>query len=230
MKVFIIIKDQSERIERKNFQDLGDLPLWQHLIYELQGHDVYIDTDSEDVIKKCQEFDWVTAYPREQKFIDFETSNKKNLSPALLMIENFLDIYVEDEDEIIVTTHVTSPFLKAATIEKAARILEKESKYDSVHSVTTHHEFSWLGEDMKPINFKPNVVQKTQDLPAITMSNGGFFIFRKSLFMKEKNRIGKSPYYYTLDTPEDIEIDNMNDLRLARLVEAGMLTEQGLWK
>ena len=44
MKVFIIIKDQSERIERKNFQDLGDLPLWQHLIYELQGHDVYIDT------------------------------------------------------------------------------------------------------------------------------------------------------------------------------------------
>ena len=48
--------------------------------------------------------------------------------------------------------------------------------------------------------------------------------------MKEKNRIGKSPYYYTLDTPEDIEIDNMNDLRLARLVEAGMLTEEGLWK
>jgi len=223
MKVFIIIKDQSERIYRKNFQPLGELPLWQHLIYELQGHDVYIDTDSTTVIEDCKGFDWVTAYPRAQKFIDFENDNESNLSPALMMIDNFLNLHVKDDNEIIVTTHVTSPFLKVDTILNAVKVLET-TKHDSVHSVTKHQEFSWLGKDMTPINFRPDVVQKTQDLPTITMSNGGFFIFRKKLFKEVNNRIGISPYYYTLNTPENIEIDNIGDLELARLVE------KGLWK
>ena len=56
----------------------------------------------------------------------------------------------------------------------------------------------------------------------ITMSNGGFFIFRKKLFKQINNRIGKSPYYYTLNIPENIEIDNSDDLELARLVEKGL--------
>jgi|15BtaG_2_1085339.scaffolds.fasta_scaffold00220_15 N-acylneuraminate cytidylyltransferase len=222
MKFFIIIKEQSERIDKKNFQLLGNRPLWQHLIFELRDHDVYIDTDSETVIEDCKGFDWVSAYPRKQKFIDFEDSNINNLSPALMMIDNFLDQHVEDDNEIIITTHVTSPFLKINTILDAVKILEQDDMYDSVHSVTKHHEFSWLGDTMEPINFKPNVIQKTQDLPVITMSNGGFFIFKKKLFKEMNNRIGKMPYYYTLNTPEDIEIDNSNDLKLARLVKRGL--------
>ena len=222
MKFFIIIKEHSERIPIKNFQLLDNRPLWQHLVLELKGHDVYIDTDSKDVIEDCKEFDWVTAYPRKQKFIDFEDSDVNKLSPALMMIDNFLDTYVNDDNEIIITTHVTSPFLKIDTILDAVKILEQDDTYDSIHSVTKHYEFSWLGNDMDPINFKPDVVQKTQDLPVITMSNGGFFIFKKSLFKDLNNRIGKMPYYYTLNTPENIEIDNWNDLKLAKLVKRGL--------
>jgi len=221
MKFFIIIKEQSERITKKNFQLLGDHPLWQHLIFELKGHDVYIDTDSEVIIQDCKQYDWVSAYPRKQKFIDFENLNVNKLSPALMMIDNFLNTYVDNDDEIIITTHVTSPFLKINTILDAVKILE-QGEYDSIHSVTKHHEFSWLGDAMEPINFKPDVVQKTQDLPVITMSNGGFFIFKKKLFKKMNNRIGKNPYYYTLNTPEDIEIDNWEDLKLAKLVKKGL--------
>lgn len=221
MKFFIIIKEESERIPKKNFQLLGDYPLWQHLVLELKNHNVYIDTDSKDVIETCKDFDWVTAYPRKQKFIDFENSNINKLSPALMMIDNFLDTCVDNDNEIIITTHVTSPFLKIDTILDAVNILE-QGEYDSIHSVTKHHEFSWLGNMMEPINFKPDVVQKTQDLPVITMSNGGFFIFKKKLFKEMNNRIGKNPYYYTLNTPEDIEIDNWEDLKLAKLVKKGL--------
>ena len=137
-------------------------------------------------------------------------------------MQKFIKKSVENEDEIVVTTHVTSPFLKSSTILDAVSILKEDDKYDSIHSVTKHYEFSWLGDDMEPINFQPSVVQKTQDLPVITMSNGGFFIFRKKLFKQINNRIGKSPYYYTLNIPENIEIDNSDDLELARLVEKGL--------
>lgn len=221
MKIFIIIKQHSERVSGKNFRLLGDMDLWKHLVYELKDHKVYIDTDSSEVLEECSKLSWVSAYPRKQSFIDFENDDSSNLSPALLMIDNFLDTYVDDDNEIIVTTHVTSPFLKIDTILDAVRLLE-ESDYDSVHSVTKHNEFSWLGDDMSPINFNPDVVQKTQDLPVITMSNGGFFIFRKKLFKQINNRIGNKPYYYTLHTPEDIEIDDMNDFKLAELVDKGL--------
>lgn len=221
MKIFVIIKQNSQRVHRKNFRLLGGIPLWMHLIDELKDHDVFIDTDSPEIIKGCVDMSWVTAYPREQRFIDYEEYNELNLSPALMMIDNFLDNYVEDENEIIVTTHVTSPFLKSSTILDAVKILE-ETSYDSVHSVTRHHEFSWLEPAMKPINFNPKVIQRTQDLPAIVMSNGAFSVFRKNMFKNLNNRIGENPYYYPLSTPESIEIDTMDDFNLASIVRRGL--------
>ena len=47
MKFFIIIKEHSERVTSKNFLDLGGKPLYKHLLDELKGEDVFIDTDSE---------------------------------------------------------------------------------------------------------------------------------------------------------------------------------------
>jgi len=179
MKVFIIIKEKSERIPNKNFQLIGNLPLWKHLIYELKEWDVYIDTDSPKIIEECKDLNWVTAYPRKQKFIDFENLDKSKLSPALMMIDNFMDTYVHDNNEIIITTHVTSPFLKSTTLKNAIKKLNEG--YDSILSVTKHHEFSWLEQigDMTPINFNPNIIQKTQDLSPVIMSKGAFFIFKK---------------------------------------------------
>lgn len=217
MKFFIIIKEHSERVIGKNFIKIGGIPLWKHLIYELKGKEVYIDTDSSKIIKECKNLDWVTAYPRKQEFIDYELDSNKNLSPVLMMINNFLDTYVKDDNEIIVTPHVTSPFLKQKTIEEAITKLHKG--YDSVHSVTKHQEFSYYRGN--PINFNKDIVQKTQDLEPIIMSNGAFFIFRKKTFKENNNRIGKNPYFYSLPPIEDIEIDNNNDLKLAKIIYKG---------
>jgi len=217
MKYFLIIKEHSERIKGKNFIDLGGRPLWKHLVYELEGEDVYIDTDSPQIIEECKNLSWVTAYPRKQDFIEYENNDKSCLSPVLMMINNFIDTYVKDDKEIIVTPHVTSPFLKKETIENASTKLQEG--YDSVHSVTSHQEFSYY--QGKPINFDLDVVQKTQDLEPIVMSNGAFFIFTKKIFKENNNRIGKKPYFYVLPPIEDVEIDNNNDLKLAKIIYKG---------
>jgi len=219
MKFFIIIKKKSQRIKKKNFVKLGGIELWRHLILELKGKKVFVDTDSKKVISDCKrKFPWVVAYPRKKIFIDFE--EKKNISPVLLMIDNFLNNFVKDKNEIVVCTHVTSPFLKLKTIKKA---IQKLKKHDSVTSVTKHQEFSWMlkgGRNKKilPINFNPKVVSKTQNLKPVYMSNGSFFIFKKKTFKKYNNRIGKKPFYYELKFPESIEIDNKEDLNLARKI------------
>ena len=61
-------------------------------------------------------------------------------------------------------------------------------------------------------------MSKTQNLDPVYMSNGSFFIFRKKTFKKYNNRIGKNPYYYELKFPESVDIDNKEDLNLARKI------------
>ena len=212
MKFFIIIKEKSERLADKNFLELGDKPLFKHLLDELGDQEVYIDTDSYILHDNLKNSD-VTCYLRDKKFVELENDGDFKVSPVLLMIENFLDKYVEDENEIIVTPHVTSPFIKLNTILDASSYLDV---YDSVQACTEHKEFSYFKG--QPVNFNPDVVQKTQDLEPIVMGNGAFFIFTKKTFKENNNRVGKNPYFYPITFPESVEIDDKEDWELAKRV------------
>ena len=73
MIFFIIIKKKSQRIKNKNFIRLGSKELWKHLVLELKGEKVFIDTDSNKIIKDCKKyFPWVNVYPRKREHIEFE--------------------------------------------------------------------------------------------------------------------------------------------------------------
>ena len=217
MVFFIIIKHNSQRIKNKNFKKIGKLELWKHLITTLKGEKVFVDTDSPKIINSCRKsFPWVKAYSRNKEFIKLEKTKKA--SPTLLMIKNFLSKYVNNPNEVIVTTHVTSPFLKLKTIKKA---VNKLKSFDSVAAVTKDYNFAWIENKNKKlifINFNPKVVVKTQNLNPIVQSNGAFFIFKKKTFMKYNNRLGKKPYYFEMNFPESIEIDVKEDLDLARRI------------
>ena len=86
MKFFIIIKQHSERVKDKNFRLVGGIPLWKHLVNELTGQDVYIDTDSDKILDECKNIEHVTAYAREQSHINLELDASFKVSPALLML------------------------------------------------------------------------------------------------------------------------------------------------
>ena len=211
MKFFVIIKDKSQRLPNKNFLMLGDKPLYRHLLDEIKSEDVYVDTDSDRILEDLKNSS-INCYRRNQKFVDLEYNNEFKVSPVLLMIENFLDKYVEDENEIIVTPHVTSPFIKLSTILKASKKLD--DGYDSIQSCVSHQNFTYFKG--KPVNFNPDVVQKTQDLEPVLMGNGSFFIFTKKTFKLHKNRTGKNPYFYPIGFPEDVEIDNKEHWELTK--------------
>ena len=69
--------------------------LYKHLLDELEGEDVYVDTDSVPLHESLKESS-VTCYMRDRRFIDLETDSDYKVSPVLLMIDNFLDKYVEN--------------------------------------------------------------------------------------------------------------------------------------
>ena len=226
MKIFTYIKNDSNRINKKNFQLIGNLELWKHLIYELNklGSKIYIDTDASDVIRDCSvdpKLSNVIAYPRKNEYIKIENDPNNNLSPANLMLENFLDTYVTDEDEMIILTHVTSPFLKKETIVDVMKKYES-GEFEYIHSVNMEKDFGFLESFDNPINFNPNVIQRTQDLKPIYFSNGAFFVMTKRIFKKNKNRWGSSVYFYPLNAIEGVEIDYPEDLKLAKIIYGGI--------
>jgi N-acylneuraminate cytidylyltransferase len=217
-KIFFIIKHNSERIKNKNFRKISKIPLYKIALYKLSKFKVFVDTDSDRIISECKKdtkLRHVYCYKRDKEFVDLEKSQK--LSPAPLMIKNFLDTYVTNFKEIIVTSHVTSPFLKTATINRA---LLKMEKHDSVSSCRLTQDFSYLeGRKVSPINFNPNIIEKTQNLKKIIHLNGAFFIIKKNIFLSNGlKRISKKHFFYNLNFPEYVDIDNYEDLHLARLI------------
>ena len=65
-------------------------------LYNFKKFEVFVDTDCDKIINDCMKDKYlkhVFCYERNQKFIDIEKS--KTLSPAPLLIKNFLDNYVE---------------------------------------------------------------------------------------------------------------------------------------
>ena len=51
------------------------------------------------------------------------------------------------------------------------------------------------------------------------MGNGAFFIFTKKEFMKNKNRTSDNNYFYPIKFPESVEIDTLDDFKLAEMYE-----------
>ena len=118
MIFFIIIKHNSLRIKKKNFQKVGNKQLWQHLIYTLKGEKVFVDTDSKIILNKCKKyFPWVKL-ARDKNLFNLKNQKcKSNFG----MIRNFLIKYSKNDNDCIVTTHVTSPFLKIKQLKMQPR-------------------------------------------------------------------------------------------------------------
>tara|TARA_B100001113_G_C21118990_1_gene626556 strand:+ start:1341 stop:2837 length:1497 start_codon:yes stop_codon:yes gene_type:complete len=217
MKIFLFVKEKSERLKNKNFLLLGGIELYKHTLLKLKDFDVYLDTDSRKIYDECKQdknLSHVTCYLRKQEYIDMELQDKEN-SPALLMTKNFLDTYITDEEEPIILTHVTSPFLKVSTISKA---VEKLNINDSVCSVSEINSFTLRKRNGKyePVNFDINNLQKSQALDSMYHLNSSFFIFTKKSFTENNNnRIGKNPYFYRINFPEDLDINYKEEYIIA---------------
>ena len=212
MKIFIPIKENSQRVPNKNFRIFQEKPLYKHTLYKLKKYDVYVDTDSMQILNEVSrdpDLKHVTAYPRHKSLIGDEVS-------VCDLIKFFIKKY-NLEGETICQLHVTSPFLKADTLTQAAA---KMKDFDSVVSCNALQTRLWRREEygMCPINHNPVSLQQTQDLPKYYEENSLFYIFSSETMLYGGNRIGRNPYFFETSFPENLDIDWEADWDLANKV------------
>ena len=204
MKIFIPIKEESQRVPRKNFRLLGDVPLYKHTLFKLIEHEVYVDTDSDEIIeqvRKDKKLKNVVIFKRRVSLCGHETS-------VCELIKNFIEQFSINEP--LVQMHVTSPFLTEEILTDA---LNKMKKHDSVVSCNVYKSRFWRKEQYGfcPINHNPLKMEQTQDLPKLFEENSAFYIFNPEVIMLTGNRVGRNPYFYPVLSPLNIDIDFEED-------------------
>ncbi len=210
MVIFIPIKENSQRVPRKNFRELNGVPLYKHTLNKLKNFEVYIDTDSDEIaagIKMDHNLSNVSVYRRDSDLVGDDVS-------VCDLIQRFIKKYTIFD--YICQLHVTSPFLDVDILEEAFN--KTKEGYDSVVSCNEVNTRFWRKENYGyvPVNHNPMKLEQTQDLPTYYEENSTFYIFDSSVFKKLNTRIGFNPYFYPIGFPSNVDIDTEDDWNIVK--------------
>lgn len=118
----------------------------------------------------------------------------------------------EVDADIYVMTHTTAPFISNISISKGLNAVVSNI-YDSAFAVCKLQNFIW--KDEMPFNYDLTNIPRTQDLPILYEETSGFYIYKKSVMLNEKRRIGSAPFLVLVDKIEAIDIDEEEDFYIA---------------
>lgn len=208
---FLPAKGSSSRIESKNLKLLDGKPLFLHTLEKLVASnlfdEVYLDTESPDVIEAASEVD-CKLLKREVNLASNKTDGNKLFLNEVHSVD--ADIYVQ--------VLCTSPFIDLETIKLGINILKESNEYDSAVLVRKERQYTWneQGPDYD-INNIPNSI----DLGDTIVETMGLYIVRKEAALKTKRRIGDKPFLLEASPIDAIDVNWPEDFQLAELIAAG---------
>ena len=208
MKIVAIIpiKRTSKRVKGKNFKKINGKPLYKFLLEKLKKtkfDEIYIDSDSRTIKNYCIKNNFL--FIDRLNYLKKDTANGNDLLNYHRSIIN-ADIYFQ--------LFVTSPLLKTSTINKCIDLLKNSRSNDSILTSKNLYSFYWFKK--KPINYKPKILPRSQDLNPITVETTGLYGIKRSALLKYKCRIGIKPIFFEVSDEESLDIDNSKDLQFLR--------------
>ena len=200
------IKLKNERLPGKNTKILGDKAL---LNYELENllkidiiNDIYVYC-SDDII--------IPILPKGIKFL-------KRSVELDLPTSNFTQIFdsfqTTVDADIYVYAHATAPYITLNTMQECIDAVVS-GQYDSAFCASKIQDYLWMNG--KPLNFEADNLPRSQDLQPIYRETSGIYVFKKEVFELYKRRIGIKPFIKEVSFKESIDINNIEDFKLAEL-------------
>ena len=206
MKVVCIIpiKKKSKRVKGKNFKKINGKPLFRFLLDKLlksNFDEIYIDSDSNIIKRYCKS--------KGYKFVNRLSSLSKDNANGNDLLNYHQKIIKAD---LYFQLFVTAPLLSIKSINKCISILKKTKKHDSI--LTCNEIFSWFWFNKKPVNYKPEILPRSQDAKPIIMETTGLYGIKSNALKKYKCRIGKKPYFYMVNKKESLDLDTEEDFKI----------------
>lgn len=212
---FLPAKGSSTRIESKNMKLMDGKPLFLHTLEKLVSSDlfdeVYLDTESEDVIEVASEVD-CKILKRDESL----ASNKTDGNQMFMNEVNYVDA------DVYVQVLCTSPFINMETIKAGIAKIKDDSSYDSAVLIRKERLYTW--NENGP-SYDVENIPNSVDLGDTIIETMGLYIVKKEAAIKTQRRIGDSPYLLEATALEAIDVNWPDDFKLAELIAAGKREE-----
>lgn len=211
------VRSGSLRVENKNLRPFAGSNLIELKIKQLKRisrlDEIVVNSNNEEMLDIARKHG-CTAVKRSEYYAT-------NTVPANEMYRNIAENCPGD---LFVYATATNPLLKDETIDTLLDIFLQQNEFDSIN--TTHSIKEFLVKDNKPHNFSLDKVPRSQDLPDISALNFAVNILKKDTMIAQSHVVGKKPLFYTIDTLEATDIDEILDFEFAEFMYLKRLKEK----
>jgi CMP-N-acetylneuraminic acid synthetase len=204
ISVLIPARGGSKSIPYKNIKDIAGKPLIYWTCFAAKNSkyidEVYVSTEDEKIKKTVPGFDMgIRVIDRPDEFAQDTSSTE---SVMLHFMENV-------GFDLLVTIQATTPFTTSEDLDTAIEKFIKEG-YDSMLTGVSFRKFYWT-KDGKPLNYDYLKRPRRQDWDGTITENGAFYITKREILDKYKNRLGGKIGVYEMSEDKAIDIDEPSD-------------------
>jgi beta-phosphoglucomutase-like phosphatase (HAD superfamily)/CMP-N-acetylneuraminic acid synthetase len=201
---FVPLKLHSRRLPNKNFLLLNNKPLCSYIFETLllipDLNSVYCYTSQPQVLKLLPPA--VKLLPRPTYLDNDDIKANELFDYAVRQID----------DDIIVLCHATGPLISMHSIAQGLHAVENNEFTSSV-AVRRLQTYCWF--DDKPLNYTTANIQQTQDITPVFEETSGFYVFRKTDYLRTGSRISSHCKLVEVSFNESIDIDTPEDFAAA---------------
>ncbi len=217
---FVPAKSESERISNKNTAILDGEFLFKRKLQQLLRVDlideVYLDTDSQDLIDKAANLE-IKSILRPKELASNKTDGHELFAFECSQVTD-ADIYIQ--------ALCTAPFIDENTIKRAIEQLLANEKADSLIAVSTKKIYSWKNNNPE---YGYGRVPNSVDLPPTIAEAMSLYIVKKPKGAPApKMRFGKNCILFDITPIEDIDINYPADLAMAEEICLGQRSKRNL--
>lgn len=214
---FIPIKLNSERVPGKNLKRFYDgtplISFTQRTLLQVKGLDeIYVFCSDEKVKEYILEG---VKFLKRPAYLDTAEATPQNI---------IMEFMKAVDADIYMTSHVTSPFVSKEHFEECIDAV-KSNQYDSAFTAEKIQRLLWDGTN-HAVNFNPESVPRTQDLPPLYCEVSAAYVYTKETFQKYNRRIGMNPYIATVEGVECLDIDYPEDFAIADAVYKEIISKR----
>ena len=200
----------STRVPNKSIRKFSDSSLLEIKVCQLQEIDklnaIYVNSESPEILDIARSAG-ASVIKRDPNFSTNEISINKV----------YKHLAETTPCENILFAHLTSPLVKVSTLSECyERYVNLPKGYDSLATVTELHKFLWFAD--KPINYDPDDMPRSQDLPSYYMLNFAYNILPRNLMIERENIVGRAFFPYFLDDVESVDVDTELEFHMAEFL------------
>lgn len=212
----------SKRVPRKNLREIDGIPLVGHAINHAKAskyiNRILVSTDDAEIERVSVRYGAETIERPEE----YQHDN------TIMEADNILCQVVEDVEsrggkvDCVVLLYPTAPLRPIGKIDKAIELVLKHG-CDSALSLVPDQGYFWRLEknsvNIKPFNYDPN-----HRLPSVMhdykqfKENKAVYVCTRDLLIGTRCRLGGKIGYVTMTSLESIDVDDLADLELCKLI------------